>query len=308
MATTYRYDLEFHRNTIAQIGDRYEENTEEFTDSKLASFATEAEAVALMHELLPTLAAPRVESTSRGLDKVAFESIECVKVTLDEDGDDDEYATVGIVSTLSDADRETIRKYERDYWRYLDDEIEDYGPLELSGEVATDDAPLTVTVNFFGQTFDIHRTRATATFEGATTHVWIDDDEIPNEFITNTEGEFVELNGDNAWKLKDKQGFYYMAVMSDEGKIAYVDIDPASDGYRVNGDRLYDTLGKALEAARHPQSARNRAASKYRKDKVKQVVVRLYPADADIEEHLDSIDEPRATYIKRLIREDMERR
>ena len=38
------------------------------------------------------------------------------------------------------------------------------------------------------------------------------------------------------------------------------------------------------------------------------IEVKLYPADADIAEHISELDEPRATYIKRLIREDMARK
>lgn len=54
--------------------------------------------------------------------------------------------------------------------------------------------------------------------------------------------------------------------------------------------------------------SRNRADDAYRKANVTRVEVKLYPADADIAEHLEGLEEPRATYIKRLIREDMARR
>lgn len=47
--------------------------------------------------------------------------------------------------------------------------------------------------------------------------------------------------------------------------------------------------------------------AQYNREKTSSVNVRLFPADDDIARHLDSIREPKATYIKRLIREDMDR-
>ncbi len=52
--------------------------------------------------------------------------------------------------------------------------------------------------------------------------------------------------------------------------------------------------------------AQKRAQENYRKKSVKQAAVRFYPAEADIWEWLQA-QENRAGYIKRLIREDMER-
>ena len=52
--------------------------------------------------------------------------------------------------------------------------------------------------------------------------------------------------------------------------------------------------------------AKKRADAKYRKEKVRQVVVRFGPPDADLLEHLES-KENMAGYIKQLIRADMER-
>ena len=52
--------------------------------------------------------------------------------------------------------------------------------------------------------------------------------------------------------------------------------------------------------------AQKRANAKYRKHNVKNVTVAFYPNDKDIFEWLDS-QGGRASYIKRLIREDMER-
>ena len=49
-----------------------------------------------------------------------------------------------------------------------------------------------------------------------------------------------------------------------------------------------------------------RAQSRYRREHVTQVMVKFYPGDADLLAWLDA-QGARATYIKRLIREDMER-
>ena len=52
--------------------------------------------------------------------------------------------------------------------------------------------------------------------------------------------------------------------------------------------------------------AQRRANLKYRKEKTKQLAMRFYPDDMDLWEHLESQDN-KAAYIKRLIREDLER-
>lgn len=53
--------------------------------------------------------------------------------------------------------------------------------------------------------------------------------------------------------------------------------------------------------------AQRRATAKYNKNNVKRKVVPLFPTDSDLKEWLESRDEPFATYVKRLIREDMRR-
>lgn len=53
--------------------------------------------------------------------------------------------------------------------------------------------------------------------------------------------------------------------------------------------------------------AQKRASAKYNREKVTQKVVRFYPADADILMHAER-QGAFATYVKRLIREDMERK
>jgi hypothetical protein len=53
--------------------------------------------------------------------------------------------------------------------------------------------------------------------------------------------------------------------------------------------------------------AQKDAQVKY-KTKLDRVYIDLSPAESDIKEHLDGLPEPRATYIKRLIREDIERK
>lgn len=49
-----------------------------------------------------------------------------------------------------------------------------------------------------------------------------------------------------------------------------------------------------------------RAKKKY-KSKIEVMRVELYPTDEDIKKRLADQGEPRATYIKRLIREDIKR-
>lgn len=44
---------------------------------------------------------------------------------------------------------------------------------------------------------------------------------------------------------------------------------------------------------------------RYNRERTTTINLRLFPADADIVRHLAEIDEPKATYIKRLIRKDM---
>lgn len=53
--------------------------------------------------------------------------------------------------------------------------------------------------------------------------------------------------------------------------------------------------------------AQRRASAKYQKHNVTRKAVPLYPTDSDLKEWLESRDEPFATYVKRLIREDMAR-
>ena len=53
--------------------------------------------------------------------------------------------------------------------------------------------------------------------------------------------------------------------------------------------------------------AQRRAKAKY-SEKVVQKQVRFYPPDHDLVEWCDRCGEPFAGYVKRLIREDMERR
>ena len=52
--------------------------------------------------------------------------------------------------------------------------------------------------------------------------------------------------------------------------------------------------------------AQKRATAKYLKNNVKRAAVAFYPAEADLWEWLDA-QPNKAGYIKRLIREDMER-
>lgn len=55
--------------------------------------------------------------------------------------------------------------------------------------------------------------------------------------------------------------------------------------------------------------SQKRAQAKYKK-KVQKIRFDLFPTDTDIKEHLEAkkaAGEPTATYLKRLIREDMKR-
>lgn len=52
--------------------------------------------------------------------------------------------------------------------------------------------------------------------------------------------------------------------------------------------------------------AAKKADQKYKAEKTTQLVIRFYPKDADILEHLQAQDSKQG-YIKRLIREDMDR-
>lgn len=53
--------------------------------------------------------------------------------------------------------------------------------------------------------------------------------------------------------------------------------------------------------------AQRRASARYVKASVKRKGVAFFPTERDLLAWLDSRDEPFATYVKRLIREDMER-
>jgi predicted transcriptional regulator len=49
-----------------------------------------------------------------------------------------------------------------------------------------------------------------------------------------------------------------------------------------------------------------KARANYKK-KITELRIELYPTDEDIKKHLESLTEPKATYIKRLIREDIKK-
>ena len=51
--------------------------------------------------------------------------------------------------------------------------------------------------------------------------------------------------------------------------------------------------------------ALKRAQQKYKQANVTKVTIEFYPTDEDIKQHLAELGEPKATYIKRLIREDI---
>ncbi|MBO7701408.1 MAG: hypothetical protein J6S36_00685 [Eggerthellaceae bacterium] len=56
-----------------------------------------------------------------------------------------------------------------------------------------------------------------------------------------------------------------------------------------------------------PSEAQKRATAKYQKEKMKQLSIRFSPNEMDLFDHIKS--QPNvAGYIKRLVREDMERK
>ena len=60
-----------------------------------------------------------------------------------------------------------------------------------------------------------------------------------------------------------------------------------------------------------PQMTNNTTPKQRYKKKIEELRVELYPTDADIKDHIAervAAGEAKATYIKRLIREDMQRR
>ncbi len=166
----------------------------------------------------------------------------------------------------------------------------------------------TATTQVYGQQVKLYKTEAIATWgvQCKRRAVWIDDEEFPNLYVKDG-GEFVEINEDNVYLFNVVENDHYGFVITEGGEVAYIDMDYEKHAY-VTGGREFEHLSDAMSAARRPQSARNKADAAYRKANVRQLSVKLYPADADIAEHISDLEEPTATYIKRLIREDMARR
>ena len=55
-----------------------------------------------------------------------------------------------------------------------------------------------------------------------------------------------------------------------------------------------------------PSEAQKRATAKYQKEKMKQIAIRFSPNEMDVYDYIKS-QQNIAGYIKRLVREDMER-
>lgn len=53
--------------------------------------------------------------------------------------------------------------------------------------------------------------------------------------------------------------------------------------------------------------AQRRASARYRREKTHQLSMRFFPSDEALWERLCSMPEGKAAYVRRLIREDMER-
>ena len=205
----------------------------------------------------------------------------------------DEYDTEAIAREITEWDEDSqafviTEDGEVDFWEIADRHV-------LSTDATTDGTRLYKT-----------ETIATWGVGGERKNVWIDDEEFPNLYVEDG-GEFVAISEDNVHLFDVVENDHYAFVITEDGEVGYVDRDQARGVYRA-GDREFEHLSDAMSAARRPQSARNRADAAYRKANVMRFEVKLYPADSDIVQHLEDLTEPRATYIKRLIREDMARR
>lgn len=69
----------------------------------------------------------------------------------------------------------------------------------------------------------------------------------------------------------------------------------------------YATAKLAIYRGDLSMNESTRRAKKKYKLKIEVMRVELYPTDEDIKQRLSDLKEPRATYIKRLIREDIKR-
>lgn len=65
---------------------------------------------------------------------------------------------------------------------------------------------------------------------------------------------------------------------------------------------IIETMSK-----REMSDALKRAQKKYKQNKVEKITIEFYPTDEDIKQHIAKQSEPKATYIKRLIREDIKK-
>ncbi len=78
--------------------------------------------------------------------------------------------------------------------------------------------------------------------------------------------------------------------------------EPAPKGAGEGGDGQF--MVSPVDGVYTMGNKTTRAVEKYRKDKVRQVIVRFYPSESELLGHLEKQDSM-AGYIKELIREDI---
>jgi hypothetical protein len=125
--------------------------------------------------------------------------------------------------------------------------------------------------------------------------------------ITTPSGMLDSYRAKDGWSIvpEEFENHSYGLVIKVDGEEARLNL--YTDSLKEARVRAKEWAQKFAAGWRPINWARNRADAKYRKANVTRFEVKLYPADSDIAQHLEDLTEPRATYIKRLIREDMER-
>ena len=126
--------------------------------------------------------------------------------------------------------------------------------------------------------------------------------------IVTPSGMVDSYRSKDGWSIvpEDFEGHSYGLAIRLDGHDARFNL--RTDSLAEARDYAKELVEKFANGWRPVNWSRNRADDAYRKANVTRIEVKLYPADADIAEHLEGLEEPRATYIKRLIREDMARR
>lgn len=111
--------------TAQQEGDRY---IHVLDASELTGhFETMWDAVAFVDSV--ALDEPMIYPKSRGLDEVAYTTLEVYEVTVGDDDSQEDSQLVYSRSSLTSSWNDAMRSYESDYWAFLDFEADGYGPL-----------------------------------------------------------------------------------------------------------------------------------------------------------------------------------